>query len=143
MNDWILVADASSARIFHRTSLHTDPSLVVELSHPEARAKTSDLVSDGPGSKSVGSDTRRAGVPQHSEAHDNERERFARAIADHLSDEHDRFARLHLVVAPKLLGELRPLLKGTVADKLGEQISKDLVHLPVPELARRLRAELG
>ena len=46
---WIVLADATSARLYAPGRPHRDWALVAELQHPEGRARDSDLVTDKPG----------------------------------------------------------------------------------------------
>ena len=46
---WILVANASQAKLYANTGPKKGLALVKDLKHPESREKAADLVSDRPG----------------------------------------------------------------------------------------------
>lgn len=48
-NMWVVVANASTARIFSKKKGNHKLSLIKELSHPDSRKKGCELISDGPG----------------------------------------------------------------------------------------------
>jgi protein required for attachment to host cells len=54
-----------------------------------------------------------------------------------------RFERLLIVADPKTLGRMRGLLNKTVATRVADEISLDLVSLPQNQLEPRLRKLLG
>jgi len=78
---WIMVANASQAKLFAHRGPKRGLELIKELLHPESREKTSNLVSDrsgaygGPGHGAVG----QPADPKHHEA-----ERFAQEVSKEL-----------------------------------------------------------
>jgi len=137
---WILVGDASRARIL---SFDKDdgPWLVVEqVEHPLGRARTSDLVSDRAGRQ------REAGPPasQQTDPAEQESYRFAEQLCHILqkgSDEH-RFGRLVLVAPPRFLGYIREVLHEPVAKRVVASLDKDYTHHDEKELRRLIAPHL-
>ncbi|NKB26651.1 MAG: hypothetical protein GKR99_03415 [Rhodobacteraceae bacterium] len=65
---------------------------------------------------------------------------FARQLAEALERDHakGRFARLILVAAPHMLGELRAAMPQALVDLIAGEVDKDLTQVPVRELPERL-----
>jgi protein required for attachment to host cells len=143
--EWIVVADYGSARIFARDSKVARPELVMELDHPEGRLRSSELASDTIGQKQRPPADAPAGVAQSTSPHDVENERFTRQLAEQLSQaiKQGECAHLQLVVAPRMLGALRPHLKGLKAGAVEQEHAKDLANLPTSQLPDRLKALLA
>jgi protein required for attachment to host cells len=140
-HDWIVVADYGSARIFARDSKVARPELVMQLDHPDGRKRTSELVSDTIGQKQRPSTDAPAGVGQASSPHDVENERFTKLLAEHLTEAvaAGKCSHLQLVVAPRMLGTLRPYLAKLKAGTVQAEHAKDLANLPTSQLPDRLK----
>lgn len=139
--EWIVVADYGSARVFARDSLAARPELVLELDHPEGRLRDSELASDSIGQKAYTPADAPAGVAPASSPHDVENERFTRELAERLREAVDdgRCKQLQLVVAPRMLGALRPHLAKLKDGTIKEEHAKDLANVPTSQLPERLR----
>jgi protein required for attachment to host cells len=142
---WLVVADSSRARIFSYTQKHGAWDLEQELDHPDARAHTSDLVTDQQGR------TRQSGAGGYApaksnevDAHDQEAVKFARSLAETLARGYDdhKYAYLGLVAPPQFLGVLRKELPGRAASVLFLELGKDYAPLSEEELRERLRDRL-
>ncbi|MEW5787473.1 MAG: host attachment protein [Pseudomonadota bacterium] len=135
---WIMVANASQARLFANEGPNRGLQLVKEMLHPESREKTSNLVSDrsgaygGPGHGAVG----QPADPKHHEA-----ERFAQEVSRELEAGRvkNSYDRLILVASAPFMGLVNNHLPGQVRSKLSESIDKDYTRLPVKELAGHLQ----
>ena len=141
---WILVADAARARFF-ASGGEVDGIRAVddsELENTDLLRHTRDAGSDRPGRsyESVGG-ARHAQEPRI-DLHRQEKERFARKIADFIatSARSDRFDELILVAPPQLLGELRDALDQQAASRVMREVAKDLMKLPARQLAAQLRS---
>jgi Protein required for attachment to host cells len=79
-----VLADAATARVYVRPE-RRNWTLLAELTHPQSRAKDSELLSDKPGrvKQSAGS---RSGMERHTPRKDVEITKFAREIAKTLDD---------------------------------------------------------
>ncbi len=140
---WILVCDASRARIFSLTDWDKPWKLAHELDRPEARAKTSDLVTDGVGRvQQSGNTSLKPGMESPTDPKEVEAMRFAQEIAELLSKGRTRgdFGELVVAAAPHFLGLLRKKISDPVARLVQRSIDKDYTHLSARELATRLRA---
>jgi protein required for attachment to host cells len=140
---WFLVADAGRARVFASEGSGSGIRAVegADLKNSELHRHTHDAGTDRPGRshESVGG-ARHAQEPRV-DLHRQEKEHFAKKIADYLADNarQGRFDDLVLVAPPRLLGELRAALDPLVAGRVIREIDKDLTKVP----ARRLIARLG
>jgi protein required for attachment to host cells len=137
MNAWILICDASRARIFETNAESRSLRLVRELAHAESRAKDHELVSDTPGRMSKGY----AHVPVDAASpHRVEAERFAKQIARTLHDAADKrsYDAAAIVAPPHFLGVLRDTFCATVSRRIVTTLDRDLTHLSDRELPQHL-----
>ena len=138
---WILVGDASRARLFATAGKLKPWTLVQELDHPQSRLKGQDITTDKPGRvrQSFGAGTRPAMAPPTS-VKEVEAEHFTQELAALLEGGHGRnaFSRLVLVAPPHFLGMLRKLLSAPVSKRIVGTVDKDLTQLTERELPERL-----
>jgi len=132
---WIMVANASQAKLFANHGPNKGLDLLRELAHPESREKAANLVSDRTGNFAGSGSYAQPTDPKQHEA-----ERFALQIAHEL--EHGRtqnaYERLVLVASAPFLGLLNSRLSQQVQHKISDSINKDYTHLPVKELTGHL-----
>ena len=139
---WVVVADASSARLFSTRAPGAPLQFLERLEHPAGRMHASELVSDRQGQSQ--SDTP-AGIPHGFAAHtpprDVEAARFAHQIAARLEvGGKDRsYQHLALVMAPRMLGQVRDALSPKTRAAVALTLEHRLVDVTVEELERRLR----
>jgi protein required for attachment to host cells len=138
------MSDAATARMYEPQAGRRDWKLVAELTHPEGRAKESELGRDKPGrvKQSAGS---RAAMEPPTPRKVVEMEKFARQIAKALDDALVRKAydRLVLVAPPEFFGVLRGLLPERVEGRIAATVEKDYLHLDPSEARERLQQQLG
>lgn len=141
---WVLVADASRARLFRAEGARGGLVEVDTWLHPESRLRSQDLVSDAPGQ-----DRGRGGIGhgfnEHQAAHDHEPEVFAREVARRLqaAANEGQFGRLVLCAPPRFLGLLRDALPEGVKQRIRHEIGKDLTGVKdLRELRKRLPESL-
>lgn len=148
---WILVCDASRARLFREQPRGTRFLLIEELEHSESRMRARDLMSDANGRKPVGPVPARSvkgqggaygrpGVEPETDPKEVEAEKFARELAALLRkglDEH-AYERLAIIAPPRFLGTMRGTVGSEVEKRLTLTIDKDLTNLDVHELMKRL-----
>jgi len=137
MTHWILIADASDARIFSIGGRNQPLRLVREITNAEGRARTQELVTDMPGrSPSRGAEGTRSGMEPRTTAHDVAAERFVRELAAllHAHLEHGDYTSLSLVAPPHLLGQLREAIHKDVAQQVRSSLSRDLVRVKTADL---------
>jgi protein required for attachment to host cells len=138
---WILVANASIARLFRRDS-PTDPLVpLATLEHPQSRLKGSALADDRPGHEAT--DNSRGGnrYEPRSDVHRKEHQHFAREIAERLDDglAGDEFDSLWLFASSPFLGELKPHLSAAVARQVQVALAIDFTSLSLAEIEHRLQ----
>ena len=142
---WILVGDASRARIFAFEKEDGPWTVVERIEHPLGRARTSDLVSDRAGrTGSGGVGSRTPPLESHMDPAEQESHRFAEKLCHVLRkgcDEH-RYARLVLVAPPRFLGYLRGVLREPVARHVVASFDKDYTQIGEKELRRLLHPHL-
>ena len=142
---WVLVANSGQARILE---MQRKPYLFQEISELTSEAQhltNKDIVSDasgrvyhtqGPGTHSM---------KPRSDPHEQAEEQFSRGLAQKMdkADRLGRFDRLLVVADPKTLGRLRQQMTRSVGSKVAEEVSLDLVRLPLNQLEPRLKQVLG
>ncbi|MCA9636568.1 MAG: host attachment protein [Myxococcales bacterium] len=142
---WILVADASRARLFASEGGSGPWAAVDALVHPESRAKGIDLAADRPGRVQQRTTEGRASMEAHTHPKEVEAEQFAHELAARLHAGHGdgSYRDVVLVAPPHFLGLLRGALDEQVARKVRASVDKDLTFVPDRELPERLAGELG
>jgi protein required for attachment to host cells len=137
---WVVAADSSVCRIFEAGEPAGALQELEVLTHPEARLRARELVSDRPGrtfdSKGAGRHAKEAPVgPKRHEAMV-----FAGRIADRLEAGRvaHAFDRLALVAAPKFLGLLRERLTPQVRARIVHEIAKNLSRRGAETIAARV-----
>lgn len=140
---WIVVADASRARIY-ATDLDLEEWVSVgDLVHPESRADSKELVSD------MHDTTARRGPRSRPtprvDRHDFERDRFAHELAEHLQGalSHGEFEHLVLVAPPRMMGALRGELNGDLKEHVTAEILKDYSLQRPDQLHQSVREQLS
>ena len=136
---WILVANASHAKVFERTSF-TAP--LVELSdwlHPESRMSASETERAPLGHSEAG----RAGLAPRSDLKHLHRSEFASTLSKyfHHAVLSHRLEALALFVSSPFMGELLSHLDASVQHTLVAKYALDLTSVNVTELDKRLRTE--
>ncbi|HSM19449.1 MAG TPA: host attachment protein [Hyphomicrobiales bacterium] len=137
---WIVVADGASARIFENhgpgKGLSARPAEEMHHATPPSR----DIDADRPGRSHDRMGPGRHAMEPPTDAHREEKRRFADDLARHLNEaaQGGSFDRLILVAAPKTLGDLRQALGKAAAAKLDGELAKDLTKVPDHELPSHL-----
>ena len=141
MDTWILVADASRARIFSSPKKGQPWKLMEELEHPESRMKNRELdpMEQGRTQQSFGAGHRPRMEPPTA-PQEVEKEHFAHQLADALSKAvaDGRCSSLVLVAPPHFLGHLRSMLSQHAAKCVAATVDKDYTSSDVRELGSRL-----
>jgi protein required for attachment to host cells len=136
---WVVVADASRARIFSTEKAASPLVELQTLTHPEARLHEGDLVSDRPGRD------RNSGIGSHdmgheSDAKEGEAIRFAAQICDALEEGRNagRYEQLYLIAAPSFLGVLRKQQNGPLKKLVTEEVAKNLTTQSPADIRKAL-----
>jgi protein required for attachment to host cells len=147
---WILVADASRARLLVVGGPEQPLVEQQALVHPASRARDSEIYSDRPGRVAqahVGPHPghgSRSSMEPGTSAHDVEHQHFARQVADALQrglNEH-AYTRLVVVASPSFLGLLRKEMSPQVSRLVSTTLDKDYTLCGLDELERHLKEHL-
>ena len=136
---WILVANASLAKLYANLGPNKGLTLVKELIHPESRQKNGELVSDRSGAMgavgSGGGSMQPQTLPKQHEA-----KVFAQEIAQALYQGRtsNAFKRAILVAPPAFMGLLNAVIDGPTAQLITDRFGKDYTKTPENELGDRL-----
>ena len=140
---WILVCDASRARLFQMAQPEQF-ELLEEMEHPASRARRNDLMADTPGRTPNGQpghqSNHRPGAAPDTDPKEVEAMKFAQELAERLNKgrmEHE-FDILVLAAPPHFLGLLKGTLDGQVQKLLAHTVDKDLTKIQARELPERL-----
>ncbi|WP_018862144.1 MULTISPECIES: host attachment protein [unclassified Thioalkalivibrio] len=137
---WIVVADAARARILSCEGRACQGLHEIEtLTHSESRVHAQELVTDRPGrSWSSASGDGRHAMQESTDPSVNERNRFAREVAERLKSGYHKgtYQRLVILAAPQFLGALRDLLDPQVSQIVTAQIAKNVAKIQDPAALR-------
>ncbi|MFP5400737.1 MAG: host attachment protein [Gammaproteobacteria bacterium] len=136
---WILVANASLAKLYENMGPNKGLKLVRELIHPESRQKNGELVSDRSGAMAAtgagGGSMQPQTMPKQHEA-----KVFAQEIAQALYQGRtsNAFKRAIVVAPPAFMGLLNAVIDGPTAQLITDRFEKDYTKTPENELGERL-----
>ncbi|MEE4305113.1 MAG: host attachment protein [Wenzhouxiangella sp.] len=135
---WIVVADASRARLFSRDKKFSPLQEVESLVHPESRLRRQDLVTDRPGQVQESRTPGEYAAEEGADPKDVEAQAFARELADrlHKARQEGRFEHLVLLADPRFLGQLRKQLEGPTADAVSATAAVNLTREDVDHVTR-------
>lgn len=150
MRTWVLVAEASRARIFE---METRTSPLVEVGafgHPEGHVPIGEQLTDGPGRFGTiksGRSVSITGGAHTFRREDPERplqENFARTLAEELERGRieKRYDQLVLVAAPAFLGLIRAELSPSVERMIVEEVPKNISRETPEAIRARIRTAL-
>ena len=138
---WIVVADASGARLFETTSKDNNINEKGKYHFTGMNMASRDIASDRPGRTfdSGGQGRHAKELPTDPKRH--EKLRLAKEVGKLLDMERKRnaFERLVLVAPPQFLGDLRDCMPDALRDLVVIEENKDLTKLAKHELDTRLR----
>jgi protein required for attachment to host cells len=138
---WILVANASKARLYANLGPKKGLQLLKEVEHPESRQKNAELVTDGAGHMQGSGNGHGARQPA-SEPKQNEARSFAQELARELNHGRttNQFGRAILVAPPAFMGLLNGHLDGPTAQIVTDRFEKDYTKASEKELATHLES---
>jgi protein required for attachment to host cells len=136
---WIMVANASQAKLYANNGPKKGLQLVKELLHPESREKAANLVSDR-----IGNYAGSGSYAQPTDPKEHEAERFALELSRELEDGRvkNAYEKLIVVASSHFMGLLNQRISGQVKNKVAEFIEKDYTRLPVKELSGHLEGHV-
>lgn len=139
-NQWVVVANASLARIFRHDGANGGLEPVEDLTHAQSRMHGKELeeaAGPEPGVRDHHDDRFAARCDPRRKEH----QLFARALADRLDKglaDHE-FESLALLAAKPFLGELRRFLSKGVNERVGLELNNDFTSLSAAEITQRLQ----
>ena len=142
---WIVIADGARARILENTGpgqgLTPLPAEEMHHSHKPSR----DINADRPGRSHDRMGPQRHSMEPPTDAHREEKRRFAEELAELLNTAArlNSYDRLVLVAPAKTLGDLRQALGKEAAARVDGELAKDLTPVPDYELASHLGAVIS
>jgi len=138
--DWILVANASEARLLQRQPGHP-LALLQAFHHPESRRHSSELGDDASGRQAGDRLYGSAAFEPRLSPHKKEHLHFAQALAGVLEQGADAGTceRIHLFAASPFLGELKAALHEGARARLAGAHDLDLSALSAVQIEERLR----
>ena len=141
---WFLIADSARARIVSVRRHMPGFETIATFDSEEAHQLSRDLGSDRPGRAHESASPTRHAVEPRSDPQRVAKQRFDRAVAETLNRAaaERRFDALFLIAPPRTLGDLRQELDDATRAKVREELDKDWVKLPEPELEQQLNALL-
>ncbi|NMG45623.1 host attachment protein [Aromatoleum toluvorans] len=136
---WILVANASLAKLYANLGPNKGLTLVKELIHPESRQKNSDLVTDRAGASPSAGNGSGSKQPQ-TVPKTHEAKVFAQEIAQELYKGRatNAFGRAIVIAPPSFMGMLNAVLDSPTAQLITDRFEKDYTKEPEPVLRERL-----
>lgn len=138
---FVLLANASIARLFKRDSA-SDPLIALQtLEHPQSRLKGSQLADDRPGHEATDSSRGGNRYEPRSDVRRKEHQRFARQLAGRLQAglAAGEYGSLWILASDPFLGELKAALDDAVAQRVQVALDIDLTPLGLAEIEQRLR----
>lgn len=136
---WILVGNASRARLFSADARGETWTLLEEFHHDESRAKNFELLNQ-PDNPNAGTIHGPAAENEPDGRKELEQERFARELSHRLDrgvDGH-RFERLIIAAPPEFLGRLRRALSTRVRQRVVLDLDADYSQVPMRDLPARV-----
>jgi len=142
---WVLVANSGQARILELQQKPYACHQVTELVSKTQHLTNKELVSDASGRIRRSQGAGMHSMTPRSDPHENAEEAFTRGVAGTLGKAAGlgRFDRLLIMADPKTLGRLRRQMDHAVSERVADELSLDLVRLPLPQLETRVREALG
>ena len=138
---WILIADATRARVFQLQNSGKSVAATWEQEHVGSSLASRDIASDRPGRTFD-----RAGEGRHAKEPPTdparyEKERFAREVAQKLDDDrkHHNFDELIVVAPPQFLGDLRGAMSVQLKGCVSKEVNKDFSKMKPTEILEHLK----
>jgi protein required for attachment to host cells len=139
--DWLVVCDASRARILRVPARDEEWTELECVSPTEGRARSGALVSDRPGRAIRPGGLGRQAPVDAADPTDAASRRFALELGRRLErgfDAHE-YEALILVAPPRFLGQVRDALTPPVRRRVRVSLDKDLMRVTTRELRERVR----
>lgn len=140
MSNWIVVANATRARIFEATASDSQMREIETLVHPESRQHEGDLISDHAGHVYNGT-TGGHSIDRLHTTKQQEADEFARSLCDTLEHGRNagRFHKLYLIAAPQFLGLMRKHMGKPLQGTVDHEFAKDLTMADEAQIRSMMR----
>jgi protein required for attachment to host cells len=137
---WLLIADSARARLFDVDRRDRSFVQIDEWSDDVASGKIQDIEADRPGRTFDSAGPGRHAMEPPSSPKGLAKAKFVAMLALLLatSAKRQEFEELHVIAAPRTLGELRDLLDQNVKSRIASEEAKDLTQLSQNDLERQL-----
>ncbi|MFN2349005.1 MAG: host attachment protein [Thioalkalivibrio sp.] len=128
MTTWVIVADASRARIFSAEKSFSSLQEVEDFSHPEGRLHDHEINSDRPGRSFDSAGDGRHAMGKEVPPKKQETVRFAKLLCDRLNNARAKgvFEKLYIVAAPAFLGTMRQCMNSVTQKSIVGELDKNL-----------------
>ena len=142
---WVLVANSGHARILEMQKNPYTFQQVAELVSEAQHLTNKELVSDASGRVYHSQGPGTHSMKPRSDPHENAEEHFSRSLAQKMEKaaQLHRFDQLLIIADPKTMGRLRQQMHRALSDRVTDEVSLDLVGLPLNRLESRVRGVLG
>lgn len=139
-NTWVLVAEASRAKLFTSEGGRHPLQELEDFIHAEGRMHEQELGSDQPGRAFDSAGRGRHAMEQKTSLHRQAETAFARQLNEVLlaGQRDGRYQRLCLVAPPEFLGLLRESLDETVRRRVIFELDKNLTQHSAPDIREHL-----
>ena len=142
---WVLVANSGQARILEMQRKPYEFHQVSELVSETQHLTNKEIVSDASGRVYHAQGPGTHSMKPRSDPHQNAEEQFSRSLARKMerAARLGRFDQLLVIADPRTMGRLRQQMDRSLAGRVADEISLDLVGLPLNQLEPRVREVLG
>jgi len=140
---WVLICDGGKAILAENAGDAEAPNLRVHETFEQRDPPTRDQGTDKPGRKYAGvGEARSATEPTdfHQQAEEDFLKRIATMLDRNIGEKH--IGNLVVVAPPRAIGVLRRSFSPAVKSVLHREVEKDYVHMPMPQIERRLADQL-
>ncbi|MDX9768464.1 MAG: host attachment protein [Ectothiorhodospiraceae bacterium] len=140
MTTWVVVADASRARIFSAEKSFSPLVEIEGIAHPEARLHDQELISDRPGRTFDSAGEGRHAMGKETPPKKHEITRFAKELCDRVNNARATgvFSKLYIIAAPAFLGTMRGCMDDVTQKAVVGEVDKNLTTHAVEDIRRHL-----
>lgn len=130
MKTWVIVSNATRARLYALEGRGQPLAELKDLVHPEARLKGEEIESDRPGRAFDSRGEQRHAMEPSTDPKHEEAMRFAREVVALLREgfHAHRFDQLCIMAPPQFMGLLRELMDTPLKRAVKGELVKDLTH---------------
>lgn len=137
---WVVVADATRARILSAEKPTSELKEMQTLTHPAARLHQGELTSDRPGRDRNSSTSGSHDVGHATDAKQEEATRFAGKVSEAVESGRiaGKFKKLYVIAAPSFLGLLRKSYSSATRQMIAEEIDKNVTTNDLIKIRKQL-----